>query len=59
MSLTLHIGIVKDLNYSGIAEFEYKKDLSTGRYRLIEVNPRSWSWIGITPACGVSTDDCL
>ena len=46
--------IVKDLNYSGIAEFEYKKDLSTGRYRLIEVNPRSWSWIGITPACGVS-----
>lgn len=46
--------IVKDLKYSGIAEFEYKKDITTGEYRLIEVNPRSWSWIGITPACGVS-----
>jgi len=45
---------VKDLKYSGIAEFEYKKDLSTGKFKLIEVNPRSWSWIGITPACGVS-----
>lgn len=46
--------VVRDLKYSGIAEFEYKKDLSTGMYKLIEVNPRSWSWIGITPACGVS-----
>lgn len=46
--------VVRDLEYSGIAEFEYKKDLSTEKYKLIEVNPRSWSWIGITPACGVS-----
>jgi D-aspartate ligase len=46
--------IVRNLKYSGIAEFEYKKDLSTGMYKLIEVNPRSWSWIGITPACGAS-----
>jgi len=46
--------IVKDLHYTGIAEFEYKKDEITGIYKLIEVNPRSWSWIGITPACGVN-----
>lgn len=46
--------IVKDLKYSGIAEFEYKKDIISGEFRLIEVNPRSWSWIGITPSCGVS-----
>ena len=46
--------IVKDFHYSGIAEFEYKRDEKTGNYILIEVNPRSWSWIGITPACGVS-----
>jgi len=46
--------MVCDLGYSGIAEFEFKKDPSTGRFRLIEINPRSWSWIGITPACGVS-----
>jgi len=46
--------IVKELKYSGIAEFEYKKDSISGEFKLIEVNPRSWSWIGITPACGVS-----
>lgn len=46
--------MVCDLGYSGIAEFEFKKDPSTGKFRLIEINPRSWSWIGITPACGVS-----
>lgn len=45
--------IVKDLKYSGIAEFEYKRYNNRG----VQVNrsqPRSWSWIGITPACGVS-----
>lgn len=46
--------IVQELNYTGIAEFEYKKDEVTGVYKLIEINPRSWSWIGITPHCGVN-----
>lgn len=44
--------IVSELGYSGIAEFEFKKDSVTGEFRLIEINPRSWSWIGITPVCG-------
>lgn len=39
------IRIVEELQYSGIAEFEYKKDAVTGEYKLIEINPRSWSWI--------------
>ncbi|ELY56416.1 carboxylate--amine ligase [Natronococcus jeotgali] len=46
--------ICAELNYHGIAEFEFKRDEKTGEYYLIEINPRSWSWIGITPACGVS-----
>ncbi len=45
--------IVADLQLSGLAEFEYKKDSETGEFRLIEINPRAWSWIGITSACGV------
>lgn len=44
----------EELKYHGIAEFEFKKDANTGEFYLIEVNPRSWSWIGITPACDVS-----
>lgn len=46
--------VVKEMRLSGIAEFEYKKDSVTGIFRLIEVNARSWSWIGITPHCGVN-----
>lgn len=46
--------ICKELEYHGIAEFEFKRDPNTGEFALIEVNPRSWSWIGITPACGAS-----
>jgi predicted ATP-grasp superfamily ATP-dependent carboligase len=46
--------MVSDLGFHGIAEFEFKRDTDTGRYRLIEINPRSWSWVGITAACGAS-----
>lgn len=46
--------IVRDLGLAGILEFEYKYHRDAARFVLIEVNPRSWSWIGITPACGVS-----
>lgn len=41
-------------NFFGIAEFEFKRDAMNGRFYLIEVNPRAWSWIGITPKCGVN-----
>jgi predicted ATP-grasp superfamily ATP-dependent carboligase len=40
--------IVRDLRYTGIAEFEYRRVPTTGEFRLIEVNPRCWSWIGAT-----------
>jgi D-aspartate ligase len=46
--------IVREMSYTGIAEFEYKKDQHTDKFRLIEINPRPWSWIGITPYCGVN-----
>ncbi|WP_135829675.1 carboxylate--amine ligase [Halorussus halobius] len=46
--------LCRDLGYTGIAEFEFKRDEVTGKFKLIEINPRSWSWVGITPSCGVS-----
>jgi predicted ATP-grasp superfamily ATP-dependent carboligase len=54
----------RKVGYHGIAEFEFKQDARSQVFKLIEVNPRSWSWVGITPACGVSlpwmayTDSC-
>lgn len=44
--------IVGELGLSGILEFEYKRHALTGELVLIEVNPRSWSWVGITSALG-------
>jgi predicted ATP-grasp superfamily ATP-dependent carboligase len=41
-------GIVRELRYTGVAEFEYRRDSRTGEFRLIEVNPRCWSWIAVT-----------
>lgn len=46
--------IVKEMKYEGIAEFEYKLNVKTEEFRLIEINPRPWSWIGITPYCDVN-----
>jgi D-aspartate ligase len=40
--------IVNDLRYTGIAEFEYLREPVSGKFRLIEINPRCWSWIGAT-----------
>ena len=52
------IAMVKEfcqkLGYYGIAEFEFKRDACSNEFKLIEVNPRSWSWVGITPYCNVS-----
>lgn len=46
--------ICRDIGYHGIAEFEFKRDCDSGEIKLLEINPRTWSWVGITPACGVS-----
>ncbi|MGM0984799.1 MAG: ATP-grasp domain-containing protein [Pseudomonadota bacterium] len=41
------------LGYTGIAELEVMIDKNTGDRHLIEINPRSWSWVGIGPTAGV------
>jgi predicted ATP-grasp superfamily ATP-dependent carboligase len=46
--------ICRDSGFHGIAEFEFKHDHRKNEYRLIEINPRSWSWVGITAYCGIN-----
>jgi len=46
--------IIKLLGYTGIAEIEYKYNYLDEKYYLIEINPRTWSWVGITPEAGVN-----
>jgi D-aspartate ligase len=42
------------LGYHGISQVEVKRDARDGRDHLIEVNARSWLWIGLATACGVN-----
>lgn len=45
--------LVKALNYTGICEIEFLRDPRDGLYKLIEINPRTWLWVGLAKACGV------
>ena len=40
------------LRYSGLSDVEFKLDYRDGRYKLIEVNPRSGKWVG----CAIASD---
>lgn len=45
--------LVKALNYTGCCEIEFMLDERDGLYKLIEINPRTWLWVGLAKACGV------
>ncbi len=45
--------LLKRINYTGICEVEYIRDPADGRYKLIEMNARTWLWVGLAKACGV------
>lgn len=42
------------LNYSGICEVEFLKDPRDNKYKLIEINARTWLWVGNAIANGVN-----
>lgn len=42
------------LDFHGISQLETKRDHRDGRDYLIEVNPRSWLWVGLATNCGVN-----
>lgn len=41
------------MRYSGLAEVEFKFDRRDGRYKLLDVNPRVWTWHALAAAAGV------
>jgi len=41
------------IGYSGLAEMEFMYDERDGCYKLIDVNPRPWGWIGLCVYAGV------
>lgn len=45
--------LVKALSYNGVCEIEFLLDPRDGKYYLIEINPRTWLWVGLAKACGI------
>ncbi len=41
------------LGFTGIAEVEFKYDRRDGRIRILDVNPRIWTWAALGAAAGV------
>jgi D-aspartate ligase len=41
------------LRYSGLVEVEFKRDARDGGYKLLDVNPRPWTWIALGEAAGI------
>jgi len=41
------------MRFSGLVELEFKFDARDGRYKLLDVNPRPWTWIALGGAAGL------
>lgn len=40
--------ILSKISYWGICEVEFKKDVRDGKYKFLEINPRTWKWHSIS-----------
>ena len=45
--------LLREFEYFGLSQVEFKRDPRDGRYKLMEINPRLWQWHGLASACGV------
>ncbi|HEV2523201.1 MAG TPA: hypothetical protein VGT24_12535 [Candidatus Acidoferrales bacterium] len=41
------------IHYTGLVELEYKFDARNGRYKLLDINPRIWTWSALGRRAGV------
>jgi D-aspartate ligase len=41
------------IHYTGLVEIEYKFDARNGRYNLLDINPRLWTWSAVGGPAGI------
>jgi predicted ATP-grasp superfamily ATP-dependent carboligase len=46
--------LIEALSYTGVCEIEFLWDTRDNKYKLIEMNPRTWLWVGLAKACGIN-----
>jgi predicted ATP-grasp superfamily ATP-dependent carboligase len=44
---------LRSLDYSGLVEIEFKYDVRDKRYKILDVNARTWTWIALGEFAGV------
>jgi D-aspartate ligase len=44
---------LKSIDYSGLVEVEFKRDHRDGRYTILDVNARAWTWNALGSIAGV------
>lgn len=44
---------LKEINYYGLSEIEFKKDPRDNRYKMLEMNARTWLWHSLAARCGI------
>jgi predicted ATP-grasp superfamily ATP-dependent carboligase len=50
---------LRSIDYSGMVEVEFKHDVRDGRYKLLDVNARVWTWNALGAGAGVDFADIL
>lgn len=45
--------LLREMDYYGLVELEFKRDERTGAVKLLDVNARTWGYHGLGPAAGV------
>jgi predicted ATP-grasp superfamily ATP-dependent carboligase len=45
--------LLSEIRYTGLVEVEYKLDRRNGRYKLLDINPRLWTWAALGDHAGV------
>lgn len=46
--------ILRHINYTGLAEVEFKYDMRDRQYKLLEINPRLWKWHSIAEGLDIN-----
>lgn len=44
--------LLSSVGFDGLVEVEFKYDARSGTYKILDVNPRSWSWLALCEAGG-------
>lgn len=45
--------VLEAIGISGLVEVEFKFDVRDGLYKILDINARAWTWIGLGAAAGV------